>query len=159
MNLKQISKDQMPVVATREGLKITMGGIDALKGKGEQRVTYGLADGDVFEFPETIEDVKTVSRQVRKNSDAFEVLILGLKNGEPGYLSVANLRRYDYKMKPVHPVAEALMNCEDDAARVTECLGKTIKAEGTIEYQRYAYKDGVRTDVLQTVSTVNLVFE
>ena len=148
----------MPVVPVRNGLTIKEGGIEALKGKGVGLVTYGLNVGDVFEFPDTVDDIKTVTRQVRANSDAVEVLILGLKNGKPAYLSASNLRRYDHKMVPVHPVAEALRTCEDDAVRIEACLGKKITAKEEVTFQEAIFENGTRTDGTRPRTVAKLVF-
>lgn len=158
MKLNQIPAEAMPVVPVRSGLSIKEGGIEALKGKGVGLVTYGLSVGDTFEFPDTIEDVKTITRQVRANSDAVEVLILGIKNGKPTYLSASNLRRYDHKMQPVHPVAEALRSCEDDAVRIEACLGKKITANEEITYNEAIFENGMRTDGTRERKVAKLIF-
>lgn len=158
MKLNQIPAEAMPVVPVRSGLSIKEGGIEALKGKGVGLVTYGLSVGDTFEFPDTIEDVKTITRQVRANSDAVEVLILGIKNGKPAYLSASNLRRYDHKMQPVHPVAEALRSCEDDAVRIEACLGKKITANEEITYNEAIFENGMRTDGTRERKVAKLIF-
>ena len=158
MKLNQIPEGEMPVVPVRNGLTIKEGGIEALKGKGVGLVTYGLNVGDVFEFPDTVGDIKTVTRQVRPNSDAVEVLILGLKNGKPAYLSASNLRRYDHKMVPVHPVAEALRTCEDDAVRIEACLGKKITAKEEVTFQEAIFENGTRTDGTRPRTVAKLVF-
>lgn len=158
MKLNQINQADMPVVPVRSGLTIKEGGIDALKGKGVGLVTFGMNVGDTFEFPDSIEDVKTVSRQVRANSDAMEILILGLKNGKPAYLSVSNLRRYDHKMVPVHPVAEALRTCEDDAVRIEMCLGKKITAAEEVTFQEAIFENGTRTDGTRPRTVAKLIF-
>lgn len=158
MNLSQISREDMPVVVARNGLKVVEGGIEALKGKGQGLISYGLNVGDVFEFPDTLEDVKTITRQVRANSAAVEVLILGLKNGKPAYLSSGNLRRRDHKMVPVHPVAEALKDAEDDAVRIEMCLGKKITATEEVEFEEAIFENGVRTDGTRTRKVAKLVF-
>ena len=158
MKLNQIPAEAMPVVPVRSGLSIKEGGIEALKGKGVGLVTYGLSVGDTFEFPDTIEDVKTITRQVRANSDAVEVLILGIKNGKPAYLSASNLRRYDHQMQPVHPVAEALRSCEDDAVRIEACLGKKITANEEITYNEAIFENGMRTDGTRERKVAKLIF-
>ena len=158
MKLNQIPEGEMPVVPVRKGLTIEEGGIEALKGKGVGLVTYGLSVGDVFEFPDTLDDVKTISRQVRANSDAKEVLILGIKNGKPAYLSVSNLRRYDHKMVPVHPVAETLRSCEDDAVRIEMCLGKKITAKEEVTFQEAIFENGTRTVGTRPRTVAKLIF-
>lgn len=158
MKLSQIKAEEMPVVPVRNGMAVKEGGVEALKGKGAGLVTYGLNKGDVFEFPDTLEDVKTITRQVRPNSNAVEVLILGLKNGKPAYLSAGNLRRYNHKMEPVHPVAETLHTCEDDAVRIEACLGKKITATEDVTYDEAIFENGMRTDGTRKRTVAKLIF-
>lgn len=158
MKLDQISKDDMPIVPVRKDTIVRETNIDALKGKGLGLITYGLNVNDTFEFPEKIEDVKIVERQVRPNSSAYEMLILGLKNGRPAYFSVGNLRKRDHKFRPVHPVAEALDKCEDDYVRVEMCLGKRISANETVTFDEAVFDDGVRTDATKPRTVAKLIF-
>lgn len=158
MKLNQISKDEMPVVPVRKDTIVKETNMEALKGKGLGLITYGLNVGETFEFPESKEDVKIIERQVRPNSSSFETLILGLKDGKPAYLSVANLRRRDHKARPVHPVAEALNTAEDDYVRVEMCLGKRISANETVTYDEAVFDDGVRTDATKPRTVAKLIF-
>lgn len=158
MKLTQIAAGEVPVVAVRKGLEVKEGGMEALKGRGLGLVTYGLNVGDVFEFPDTVADVKTITRQVRENSTAVEVLVLGLKNGKAAWLSVANLRRYDHKMQPVHPVAEALRRAEDDSVRLEMCLGKKITATEEVTFDEAVFENGTRTDGTRPRTVAKLVF-
>ncbi len=158
MKLNQISKDEMPVIAVRKDQIVKESNMEALKGKGQGLVTYGISVNDTFEFPEKIEDVKIVERQVRPNSSAYEMLILGLKNGRPAYFSVGNLRKRDHKFRPVHPVAEALDKCEDDYVRVEMCLGKTITATEEVTFDAAVYDNGTRTNETVPRTTAKLVF-
>lgn len=158
MKLDQISKDDMPIVPVRKDTIVRETNIDALKGKGLGLITYGLNVGEIFEFPESKEDVKIIERQVRPNSSAYEMLILGLKNGRPAYFSVGNLRKRDHKFRPVHPVAEALDKCEDDYVRVEMCLGKKIRATEEVTFDEAIFDDGVRTDATKPRTVAKLVF-
>lgn len=158
MKLNQIAAGEMPIVPVRNGLTVKEGGLEALKGKGLGLVTFGMNVGDTFEFPDTPEDVKTVERQVRPNSTAVEMLILGLKNGKPAYLSVANLRRRNHKAQPVHPVAEALNGAQDDMVRVEMCLGRTITANEEVTFDEAIFEDGTRTDGTRPRTVAKLIF-
>lgn len=158
MKLNQIKAEEMPVVPVRKGLTVKEGGIEALKGMGAGLASFGIEKGETFEFPDTPDDVKTVTRQVRENSEAFEVLILGLKNGKPAWFSVSNLRRRDYKMNPVHPVAETLNRATDDAERIEKCLGKKITANDDVTYTATVFKNGTRTDGTRERTVAKLVF-
>ncbi len=158
MKLSNIKATDIPVVPVRNGLTISLVGIETLKESGVGLVSYGLKTGDVFEFPTAMEDVQITQRQVRPNSTSYEYLILGLKNGKPAWLSVANLRRWDHKMSPVHPVAEALRTAENDMVRIEMCLGKSIKAEEDVTYQEAVFENGVRTDATKGRTIAKLVF-
>lgn len=158
MKLDQISKDDMPVVPVRQNLTVKETNMDALKGKGLGLVTYGLNVGEIFEFPDSVKDVKIIERQVRPNSSSVETLILGLKNGKPAYLSVANLRRRDHKARPVHPVAEALNTAEDDYVRVEMCLGRKIRATEEVTFDEAVFDNGVRTDATKPRTVAKLIF-
>lgn len=158
MILANVNKADIPVVPVRNGLTINSVGLEALKSSGVGLVSYGLKEGDTFEFPTTAADLQITQRQVRANSSAYEYLVLGLKNGKPAWLSVSNLRRWDHKMQPVHPVAEALRTAEDDSVRLEMCLGKTIKAEEDVTYQEAVFENGVRTDGTRPRTVSKLVF-
>lgn len=158
MKLDQISKDDMPIVPVRQNLTVKETNMDALKGKGLGLVTYGLNVGEIFEFPDSVKDVKIIERQVRPNSSSVETLILGLKNGKPAYLSVANLRRRDHKARPVHPVAEALNTAEDDYVRVEMCLGRKIRATEEVTFDEAVFDNGVRTDATKPRTVAKLIF-
>lgn len=158
MKLNQINEADMPVIPVRNGLSVKEVDMAALKQTGIGLVSYGLDKGQTFEFPESPEDVKIIERQVRPNSDAKEMLILGLKNGKPAYLSIANLRRRDHKMVPVHPLAEALNNAENDEIRVEMCLGKTITAEEDVTFQEAIFENGTRTDGTRPRTVAKLHF-
>ncbi len=116
-----------------------------LKARARASSSYGLNVGNVFEFPDTVDQVQTITRQIHPNSSVTEVLILGMKNGKPAWFSVGNLRRRDHKIVPVHPVAEALKDAEDDAVRVEMCLDKKTSADEEVTYSEAIFKDGVRT--------------
>lgn len=145
-----------PMIQLRNGQTATEIQLNNLREKGLGLVSYGLRNGDTFEFPSTIEDVKLMERTV--NERASEVLILGLKNGEPAWFSIGNLRRRDYQMKPVHPVAELLHTAENDEQRIKQCLGKTIIASGDVEYEEYVFDNGVRTNDRRKRTTAKLLF-
>lgn len=158
MKLSNVNAADIPVIPVRNELAVTEVDVKALRATGIGLVSYGLNDGDTFEFPDSMDDVKIMQRQVRKNSSAVEVLVLGLKNGKPAWLSIANLRRRDHKMVPVHPVAEALHNAENDEIRLEMCLGKTIKADGMVAYDEAIFEDNVRTNDVRERKVAKLVF-
>ena len=136
-----------PVIPVRNGMPAPQQvPLSALQNSGVGLISYGLEDGDTFVFPATAEDVIVIERAVRANSNAREYLVNGTKNGKNAWLSVANLRRWDASMKAVHPVAEALRNCENDTVRIEMCIGKTIIGKGKVTFQQAIFKDGVRIE-------------
>lgn len=157
MKLKEIRKSAIPTVVANGNLPVKDVTIDALENTGVGLITYGLNPGDVFEFPTSEEDMQFKERTVREGARG-EMLILGLKNGKPAWFSVANLRRRNYKMEPVYPLAADLNRCENDAVRIRQCLGKKIIAEEMVTYQEYRFVDGVRTDELRDRTVASLRF-
>lgn len=135
-----------PVIPVRNGLTCGSGSLKDLEATGMGLVSFGLNKGDVVEFPDNEESLSVQWRQVRKGSDAKEMLIGVYKNGKPAWFSVANLRRWDNQMKAVHPVAEDLRNCESDAVRVTTCFGRKITATEDVTYQEAVFENGTRVD-------------
>lgn len=144
--MKKDAIQKKPVIPVRQGLKHGNTTLEALEERGIGLVTFGLEVGDTFEFPDSAEDCELVERQVRKDSDSMEVLVLGLKNGKPAYLSLGNLRRLDADMKPVHPVAAALNPMANDRARLEYCFGKQLTAKENAKFMAYVWDNGVRTD-------------
>ena len=145
MILCNINKSEIPTLSARKGCEVRDVQLNDLKTDGVNLVSYGLKEGDQFEFPDTIEDVKLKLRQVSVQRDTWEVLILGLKNGKPAWLSAANLHRWDYQTNPVHPVARELRYCNSLSERIEQCLGRTIIAEEDVTYNEAIFEDGIRT--------------
>ena len=96
---------------------------------------------------------------MRKDSKNVEVLVMGLKNGKLANFSLANLRRRDADMKPVHPVSTDLCMLETDYDRLEACLGKTIVAQGTVKFKQRDFDNGVPLDTTTEKETANLVWK
>ena len=158
MKIDQIKVTDIPTVPTRNGLIVRNVDLNALKDTGLGLVSYGLSKGDHFEFPSSAEDCKIVARQVRKDSSIYEMLVLGLKNGCPAYFSISNLRRRDYKMRPVHPVAESLASMDNDQDRLTACFGRSIIAGEDVRYLEAVFVNGTRTNETRERITAKLEF-
>jgi hypothetical protein len=135
-----------PVIPVRSGMTCEEVELTALQNTGVGLISYGCKVGDVIEFPDNKESVRIMSRQVRKGSDAREMLIAVYKNGNPSWFSVANLRRWDIDMKPVHQVSEDLRNCENDMIRIEACLGKKITAKDEVTFKEAVFENGVRVE-------------
>lgn len=159
MKINQFKKEEFPIIPTRNGLEVKQVAVDFLKSTGIGFISYGLSDGDVFEFPDTLEDAVITTRQVRKDSKNVEVLVMGLKNGKLANFSLANLRRRDADMQPVHPVSADLRNLKTDYDRLEACLGKTIVAQGTVKFKQRDYDKGLPLDTTTEKETANLVWK
>lgn len=153
----------IPTIATRKGTEVKDISLEQLGSKTDNRnnnvfVSYSLKIGDVFEFPDTVNDIMLKARQISNEGDRYEYLILGYKNGNPAWLSLANLHRWDHMARPVHPVATELFNCNDDAERILKCLGRKITAEEDITYKQAVFENNIRTNKTTERTVAKLVF-
>ena len=146
---------QIPAIGGRQVIE---GSLKELEEKGVSLVTYGVNENDIFVFPETLDQIEIKKRQIRPNSTSYEMLLKVVRNGKGSWLSVGVLNRRDHKFQPVHPVAESLSSCENDAELVKAMLGKTIKGEKMVDFTRNKFDNGVRLDEIETVKTAYLVY-
>ena len=58
MILCNINKSEIPTLSARKGCEVKDVQLNDLRTDGVNLVSYGLKEGDQFEFPDTIEDVK-----------------------------------------------------------------------------------------------------
>ena len=149
---------EFPVIPTRKDLKVEEVTLATLKNSGIGLVSYSLKIGDTVEFPDNKESIRIMSRQVSTDSDSREMLIAVYKNGNPSWFSVANLRRWDAQMHPVHPVAEVLRDCDNDEMRILKVLGKSITAKEDVTYNEAVFKDRKRTDETKSRTVAKLIF-
>lgn len=156
--MKKFSNEELPVVALNKECSAKEATLADLETSGLGIITYGAKEGDVIEFPDTKEDIQLKARQVVKGSTNYEYLLAVKKNGKPAWFSIGNLRRRNYKMVPVHDVADYGCRFDNDADRVEAFCGKKIQAGKAIEYQVYHFDNRVRTDTLDTKSTADLTF-
>lgn len=157
MNKNQINQANVPVIPVRGNQKVEMVAVNALANTGQGLVTFGLNVGETFEFPDSEADAQVAARTIREGATP-EMLVLGLKNGKEAWLSIGNLRRRDHKMRPVHPVAEALNDAENDYARLQACFGKKITAMETVTFEEAIFENGTRTDGTRPRTVAKLVF-
>jgi hypothetical protein len=61
-------------------------------------------------------------------------------------------------MHPVHPVAEALRNDDNDEARVLKMLGKKITAKENVTYNETVFVNRQRTDKTKSRTVAKLIF-
>lgn len=149
---------EFPVIPTRKDLSVDEVPLTALQSTGVGLVSYSLKVGDIVEFPDNKESIRIMSRQVSKDSTSREMLLAVYKNGNPSWFSIANLRRWDAEMHPVHPVAEALRTADNDEARVLQVLGKKITAKEDVTYNEAVFVNRQRTDTTKSRTVAKLIF-
>jgi hypothetical protein len=149
---------EFPVIPTRKDLYVEEVTLTALQNTGVGLVSYSLKIGDIVEFPDNKESIRIMSRQVSKDSTSREMLLAVYKNGNPSRFSVANLRRWDAEMHPVHPVAEALRIADNDEARVLQMLGKKITAKEDVTYNEAVFVNRQRTEQTKSRTVAKLIF-
>ena len=149
---------EFPAIPTRKDLSVDEVPLTALQSTGVGLVSYSLKVGDIVEFPDNKESIRIMSRQVSKDSNSREMLLAVYKNGNPSWFSIANLRRWDAEMHPVHPVAEALRTADNDEARVLKMLGKKITAKEDITYNEAVFVNRQRTDTTKSRTVAKLIF-
>lgn len=157
MKKNQVNQANVPVIPVRGSQKVEMVAVSDLAKTGQGLVTFGLNVGDTFEFPDSEEDAQIAARTIRDGATP-EMLVLGLKNGKEAWLSIGNLRRRDHKMVPVHPVAEALKDAENDQARLAMCYGKKITAQESVTFEEAIFENNVRTDGTRPRTVAKLIF-
>lgn len=149
---------EFPAIPTRKDLSVEEVTLTALQSTGVGLVSYSLKVGDIVEFPDNKESIRIMSRQVSKDSTSREMLLAVYKNGNPSWFSIANLRRWDAEMHPVHPVAEALRTADNDEARVLKMLGKKITAKEDVTYNEAVFVNRQRTDTTKSRTVAKLIF-
>lgn len=149
---------EFPAIPTRKDLSVEEVALTALQSTGVGLVSYSLKVGDIVEFPDNKESIRIMSRQVSKDSNSREMLLAVYKNGNPSWFSIANLRRWDAEMHPVHPVAEALRIADNDEARVLQVLGKKITAKEDVTYNEAIFVNRQRTDKTKARTVAKLIF-
>lgn len=149
---------EFPAIPTRKDLSVDEVPLTALQSTGVGLVSYSLKVGDTVEFPDNKESIRIMSRQVSKDSTSREMLLAVHKNGNPSWFSIANLRRWDAEMHPVHPVAEALRTADNDEARVLQMLGKKITAKEDVTYNEAVFVNRQRTDQTKSRTVAKLIF-
>lgn len=149
---------EFPAIPTRKDLSVEEVTLTALQSTGVGLVSYSLKVGDIVEFPDNKESIRIMSRQVSKDSTSREMLLAVYKNGNPSWFSIANLRRWDAEMHPVHPVAEALRIADNDEARVLQVLGKKITAKEDVTYNEAVFVNRQRTDKTKSRTVAKLIF-
>lgn len=155
--MKASEVKKIPVIPSTKERPVVEATFEQLAEQGQQRVSYGVAPGDVIEFPDSKEECKIMSRKVSEKGTEF--LLLVLKNGKPAWFSIGNLNRRNHDMSCVHEVSEALKNCQDNSDRVFQMCGKKVKgASELVKMTRYKFDNGQRLDEIETVDVTALEF-
>ena len=122
--------------------------VETLKTTGETFISYGVQNGDVINFPDTVDDINAVEQPVRVGSNAKQRLLEVEKNGKHTWLSLGVLNRTDYNREPTCEFCAQMVNRPNDYARIEALLGKTIKVTGMVEkeFQAFDRSTGTRID-------------
>ena len=136
--------------------------LENLKLSGIAFATYGMREGDVIEFPDTIDDVDVFEQPVRVGSTAVQNLLGVMRNGKADYLSLGTLRKQDVNREYTCDFTKEMGALNNDYDRIIALLGKTIKATGSkvIKAQAFDRLTGQRLEgqtVDQTVPIIEYV--
>ena len=153
--MKRNAISAVPAIPVRAGQVATKIDLKELGQVNVGLVTNTLRKGDVFEFPDTVEDVE-VFKQPFANGTNY--LILGLRNEKAYWLSLGSIRRRDMDNKPVHAVAEYVLQCETMDEVVLAMLGKKIVGDGDVTYNAMTFVDGRPTGEGESKTVANLRF-
>lgn len=143
-----------PALPTTTGT--TFVSAETLRNVGTDGFKYGLKLGEIVEFPSQLTDQSVISVPV-KESKMFLVAVL--RDGQPGWFAVSQLRVKDAAGNHVTTIGKALANCADDFERLQSVLGRTIKGTRRITYQAKVFKDGQPVDgATKERSVIDAVF-
>lgn len=154
MKRSQISN--VPAIPVRSGQSATKVTLEELGQVAVGLITNTLRKGDVFEFPDTVEDLE-VRAQPFANGTSY--LVLGLRNEKPYWLSLGALRRRDMDNNPIHQVSQFLATCETMDEMIYALLGRTIYADGDITYNAMIFFEGRPTGEGEQKVVANLKFK
>lgn len=139
---------------------VEVNNLEALKTSGIAFATYGMRDGDVVEFPDTLNDVQAFQQPVRAGSTALQTLVVVKKNDKITYLSMGTLRKQDVNREYTCDFTREMGEMNNDYDRIGALVGKRIKAVGskTIQAQAFDRLTGERLEG-QTVNQVVPIIE
>jgi len=113
--------------------------LEALKTSGIAFATYGMREGDVVEFPDSLNDVQAFQQPVRAGSTAQQTLIVVKKNDKVTYLSMGTLRKQDVNREYTCDFTREMGEMNNDYDRINALVGKRIKATGSKKIQAQAF--------------------
>lgn len=113
--------------------------LEALKTSGIAFATYGMREGDVVEFPDSLEEAQAFQQPVRNGSTAVQTLVAVMKNSKPSYISMGSLRKQDVNREYTCKFTQEMGELNNDYDRLAALCGKKLKATGskTIKSQRF----------------------
>lgn len=134
--------------------------LEALKTSGIAFATYGIREGDVVEFPDSLEEAQVFQQPVRSGSTAQQTLVVVERNGKTTYLSMGSLRKQDVNREFTCPFTKEIGEMNNDFERLAYLCGKKIKAVSskTIKAQAFDRLTGERIEG-QTVDQVVPIIE
>lgn len=146
--MKKIDSNKLPAMSGENQRPKRSVNVEALKTSGVPFATYGIRQGDVIEFPDTMEDVQSFEQEVRKNSGIFQPVIAVLRNGKPDYLSLGTLRKQDVNREYTCPFTKKMGEMNSDYERLEALVGKKITAKEmkTINVQAFDRLTGERLE-------------
>lgn len=133
--------------------------LENLKLSGIAFATYGMREGDVIEFPDTMDDVDVFEQPVRVNSNIVQNLLGVLRNGKADYISLGTLRKQDVNREYTCDFTKEMGALNNDYERIQSLLGKKIKATGskTIKVQAFDRLTGQRLEGQTTDQVVPII--
>lgn len=118
---------------------VQVNNLEALKTSGIAFATYGMREGDVVEFPDSLEEAQVFQQPVRNGSTAMQTLVVVTKNGKTSYLSMGTLRKQDVDRNFTCDFTKEIGEMNNDYDRLAHLCGKTIKATGSKKIQAQAF--------------------
>lgn len=108
--------------------------VDALKNSGTVTATYGAKQGDVIVFLEEYDENTVIGRPIQGAANS-EILVAVVRNGNPDWYSLADVRRADHEMSPIDAFRKEMRELPNDFVRLETLKGKTIYAGNAIAYK------------------------
>lgn len=137
--MKKVVKDLPTISGANTRKPVEVNNLEALKTSGIAFATYGMREGDVVEFPDTLNDVQAFQQPVRAGSTALQTLVVVKKNDKITYLSMGTLRKQDVNREYTCDFTKEMGEMNNDYDRIGALVGKRIKATGSKKIQSQAF--------------------
>lgn len=134
----------------RDGRPVVQVSAEQLNEVGANGSAFSFHVGDVVKFEET-DTPLVVSQPVTKDSTRLQYLVACEKNGRKSWMGIGIFTRRDATGAPVGDFQEKALK-EPSFKEVYAALlsGKTLTCKSLVDKQFAVFKDGERTDELQT---------